>query len=139
MESSRLEVVRWWRSQLEKTARRSYAEASAKEEAARSEEQRLREAMLKDSRKAADAAFWELGDLSVTASERKLKDAKEVTKKAAEVADVRRQSHIAAARGLKSVENVVAGKLAEERSELDRKERKEADEHALNRFARKVA
>jgi hypothetical protein len=134
--SSRLEVVRWWRSQLELKARKASVDAQAQEERARQEQRRIESALEGDPRAKAQAGLWELADLSQAAAERKLREAKEVTRKAAEVADQRRASHIAAAKGLKSIENVVQGLLADARAEAERKERRDTDELAAIRFAR---
>ena len=134
--STRLDTVKWWRGRQELDARKAHTDAQAEERAAREKEQKLREALAKETRSQGNSALWELSDLSRAAEEKKLKAAAELTVKAEKRAGEKQALHVAAHQKLKAVEKVVEKLIDEARQESQRKELRDLDELAVLRFAR---
>lgn len=133
---TRLDRLVWIRERREETALVELAGAEQRLDSARTELGRRVAAAGTDSRCSGDAALWALDDAAHRRALQAVKLAEGQVQSAATAREVARQGWSAAHQGTEVATRIAERKRAEVRADAERRDRRNADEVAVLRFAR---
>jgi flagellar export protein FliJ len=136
---TRLDRLVWIRERREESALVQLAGAEQRLVSARAELGRKTAVAGHDARSSGDAALWDLDDAARRRALQAVKVAEKQVAAAANACDAARATWTSAHQGTEVATRICERKRAELRADLERRDRRDADEVAVLRFARQAS